>query len=64
MSDYGIYSTGWYSISPSFAWWRNRPLYVAQNQARRKTKEIARKEQERITENKRKIPQGTISIYA
>ena len=27
MSDYSIsYSTGWYSISPSFAWW-HRPVF-------------------------------------
>jgi hypothetical protein len=37
---------------------------VAQNKTSRKTEDITRKEQERIAESKRKIPQGTISIYA
>ena len=43
MSDYNVYSTGWYSISPSFTWWNSDPSRVAQVQARREAKRVAEK---------------------
>jgi hypothetical protein len=64
MSDYNVYSTGWYSISPSFAWWNSDPNRVAQIQARREAKRVAEKARREKEENARKVPQGTISIYA
>jgi hypothetical protein len=35
MSDYGTYSTGWYSVSPAFAWWNFDAHRVAAIKARR-----------------------------
>ena len=41
------YSTGWYSISPAFAWWNNNAHRLAEIKARRETERI-------IEEDKRK----------
>lgn len=64
MNVSGMVSTGWYSISPSFAWWNSDPNRVAQIQARREAKRVAEKARREKEENARKVPQGTISIYA
>ena len=66
MSDYSIhYSTGWYSVSPGFAWW-HRP--VPNVDAIKQSKEAKRVAQE--TKNKEKadkqkiVGQTTIDVYA
>ena len=41
------YSTGWYSISPAFAWWNNDTHRLAEIKARREAERI-------IEEDKRK----------
>ncbi len=64
MNDSRIYATGWYSISPAFAWWNfdaHRLVAIkARREAARVTKEIKQKEKD----NSAKIAEGTISIYA
>jgi len=66
MSDYSIrYSTGWYSISPGFAWWY-RPVpnvdTIKQSQeTKRVTKKIKTEEKEAT---QRVVGQTTIDIYA
>ena len=64
MSDYSVYSTGWYSVSPAFAWWNFDAHRVAALKARREAARIADEEQRKNIENKRKITEGTISVYA
>jgi len=64
MSDYSVYSTGWYSVSPAFAWWNFDAHRVAAIKARREAARVAEKEQRKIIENKSKITEGTISVYA
>ena len=66
MSDYSIrYSTGWYSISPGFAWWyRSVPNVdtIKQSQeTKRVTKKIKTEEKEAT---QRVVGQTTIDIYA
>ena len=66
MSDYSIsYSTGWYSVSPGFAWW-HRPVpnvdTIKQSQeAKRVAQKIKDKEKEDI---RRVLRQGTVDVYA
>ena len=64
MNDYSIYTTGWYSVSPAFAWWNFDAHRVAAIKARREAARIANEEQRKIIENKSKITEGTISVYA
>ena len=64
MSDYNIYATGWYSVSPAFAWWNFDTHRVAALKARREATRVANKEQRKNIENKSKITEGTISVYA
>ena len=64
MSDYNIYATGWYSVSPAFAWWNFDTHRVAAIKARREAERIAEEDKRKSEENKRKVPQGTISVYA
>ena len=64
MSDNSIYATGWYSVSPAFAWWNFDAHRVAAIKARREAARIANEEQRKIIENKSKITEGTISVYA
>jgi len=40
MNDYGIYATGWYSVSPAFAWWNFNVHRVAEIKARREAARI------------------------
>ena len=64
MSDYGIYATGWYSVSPAFAWWNFNIHRVAEIKARREAARIAEEDKRQKKENSAKIAEGTISIYA
>jgi len=66
MSDYSIsYSTGWYSVSPSFAWWYRPVPNVAtikqSQETERVTQKIKREEKEAT---QRVVGQTTIDIYA
>ena len=66
MSDYSIrYSTGWYSISPGFAWWC-RPVpnvdTVKQSQETERVAQKIKREEKEATQ--RVVGQTTIDIYA
>ena len=41
MSDNGVYSTGWYSVSPAFAGWNSDVHRLAAIKARREAERIA-----------------------
>mgnify|MGYP007071986670 FL=1 len=58
------YSTGWYSISPAFAWWNNNAHRLAEIKARREAERIIEKDKRQKKINTAKIAEGTISIYA
>ena len=64
MSDPINYATGWYSISPAFAWWNfnvhRMDTLKARREAARVVEEIKRKEKV----DSAKIAEGTIDIYA
>lgn len=65
-SDYSIgYSTGWYSVSPSFAGWcRPVPNVDTINQSK-ETKRVAQKiKTEEKEATQRVVGQTTIDIYA
>ena len=64
MNDPGIYSTGWYSISPAFAWWNFSVHRVAEIKARREAARIVEEDKQKKKVNSAKIAEGTISIYA
>ena len=64
MIDANIYATGWYSISPAFAWWNFDAHRMATIKARREAARIAEEDKRKSEENKRKVVQGTISVYA
>ena len=64
MSDYGTYATGWYSVSPAFAWWNFDAHRVAAINARRDAERIVEEDKRQKKENSAKIAEGTISIYA
>ena len=64
MNDHGIYSTGWYSVSPAFAWWNFDAHSVAAIKARREAERIAEKDKKQKEIDSAKIAEGTISIYA
>jgi len=64
MSDSSIYSTGWYSVSPAFAWWNFDAHRVAAIKARREATRIAEEDKREKKDNSAKIAEGTISIYA
>ena len=64
MSDSYAYSTGWYSISPAFAWWNNNAHRLAEIKARREAERIIEKDKRKKKINSAKIAEGTISIYA
>ena len=61
MIDANIYATGWYSISPAFAWWnfdahrmatKQRQLLKKLNEKRKLTLQKLQKEQYRYMRNK------------
>ena len=64
MSDYGTYSTGWYSISPAFAWWNFDSHRVAAIKARREAARVVEEDKQQKKDNSAKIAEGTISVYA
>ena len=64
MSGNGIYATGWYSVSPAFAWWNFDAHRVAAIKARREAARIAEEDKQQKKDNSAKIAEGTISVYA
>ena len=64
MSDNGVYSTGWYSISPAFAWWNYDAHRVAALKARREAARVVEEDKYKKRVNSAKIAEGTISVYA
>ena len=64
MSDNGIYSTGWYSVSPAFAWWNFDAHRVAALKTRREAERITEENKRQEKVNSEKIAEGTISVYA
>ncbi len=64
MSGNGIYATGWYSVSPAFAWWNFDVHRVAAIKARREAARVVEEDKREKKDNSAKIAEGTISIYA
>jgi len=66
MSDNINYSTGWYSISPAFAWWNFDTHRVAEIKARREAARTVEKvkQQEEVDRTSIQTRQGSIDIYA
>ena len=64
MNDYGTYATGWYSVSPAFAWWNFDAHRVAAIKARREAARVVEEDKQQRKDNSAKIAEGTISIYA
>ena len=64
MSGNGIYTTGWYSISPAFAWWNFDAHRVAALKARREAERVTEEDKQKKKVNSAKIAEGTISVYA
>jgi hypothetical protein len=64
MNDYGSYATGWYSISPAFAWWNFDAHRVAAVKARREAERVIEESKQKEKVNSATIAEGTISIYA
>ena len=64
MNDPSIYATGWYSVSPAFAWWNFDAHRVAAIKARREAARIAEEDKQQKNKNSEKIAEGTIDIYA
>ena len=66
MSDSFNYSTGWYSISPAFAWWNFDAHRMAEIKARREAARTIEKikQEEKADRTGIQIRQGSIDIYA
>ena len=64
MNDYSIYTTGWYSVSPAFAWWNFDAHRLATIKARKEATRIAEEDKRQKKIDSAKIAEGTISIYA
>ena len=64
MSDNSIYTTGWYSGSPAFAWWNFDAHRVAAIKARREAARVVEENKQQKKDNSAKIAEGTISVYA
>jgi len=64
MSGNGIYATGWYSVSPAFAWWNFDVHRMAALKARREAARVVEEDKREKKDNSAKIAEGTISIYA
>ena len=64
MNDHSIYSTGWYSASPAFAWWNSNVHRMAAIKARREAARVIEEDKRQKKENSAKIAEGTISVYA
>ena len=66
MSDPINYATGWYSISPAFAWWNFDAHRVAEIKARREATRIVEeaKQQTKVDSTGIQTGQESINIYA
>ena len=64
MNDHSIYTTGWYSVSPAFAWWNFDAHRVAAIKARREAARVVEENKQQKKDSSAKIAEGTISIYA
>jgi hypothetical protein len=66
MSDPINYATGWYSISPAFAWWNFDAHRVAEIKARREAARTIEKikQEEKADRTGIQVRQGSIDIYA
>jgi len=64
VSDPINYATGWYSISPAFAWWNFDVHRMAAVKARREAARVAEENKQKEKANSAKIAEGTIDIYA
>ena len=64
MNDYSTYATGWYSISPAFAWRNFDAHRLAAIKARREAARIVEEDKQQKKDNSAKIAEGTISVYA
>jgi len=64
MINANIYATGWYSVSPAFAWWNFNTHRVAEIKARREAARIVKEDKQQKKVNSAKIAEGTISVYA
>ena len=66
MSVYTVsYSTGWYSVSPSFAWWCRPVPNVDTIKQSQETERVAQKiKTEEKEATQRVVGQTTIDIYA
>ena len=64
MSGNGIYATGWYSVSPAFAWWNFDVHRMAAIKARREAARVIEEDKQQKKDNSAKIAEGTISVYA
>jgi len=64
MIDANTYATGWYSISPAFAWWKFDAHRVAEIKARREAERIIKEDKRQKKINSAKIAEGSISVYA
>lgn len=64
MNDYSIYATGWYSVSPAFAWWNFDAHRLAALKARREAARTTEESKQKEKANSAKIAEGTISVYA
>jgi hypothetical protein len=64
MSDPINYATGWYSISPAFAWWNSSVHRMDTLKARREAARVAEEIKQKEKVNSAKIAEGTIDIYA
>ena len=64
MINANIYATGWYSVSPAFAWWNFDAHRVAAIKARREAARVVEEDKQQKKVNSAKIAEGTISVYA
>jgi len=64
MSDPVDYATGWYSISPAFAWWNLDVRRMDTIKARREAERIVEEDKQKRKADAAKIAEGTIDIYA
>ena len=64
MINADVYATGWYSISPAFAWWNFDAHRVAAIKARREAARVAEEDKHKKKVNSAKIAEGSISVYA
>jgi hypothetical protein len=64
MINANVYATGWYSVSPAFAWWNFDAHRVAAIKARREAARVVEEDKQQKKVNSAKIAEGTISVYA